>query len=148
MENVQIDTAKTGWLGLSRLIKCRRQTRIALRGGGLSITPPVFLCADSFSRTVAPSVVHHQLSSRFHLVARSRRCCSSPLAAVFFLAFFICSQSGDQPLQRPRKSGEQPKEYLAKSGYEPEINDKSLIILLCVLASDFFFSKFRCCVLG
>jgi hypothetical protein len=107
----------------------RQETRFAVVG--FQLRRLFFFC------TVAPSVVHHQLSSRFHLIARSRCCSSSLLAAVFFLAIFICSQSGEQPW-----------EYLAKSGYKPEINDKSLIILLCVLATDIFFSNFRCCVLG
>jgi hypothetical protein len=84
----------------------RAETRFAVVG--FQLRRLFFFCADSFYRTVAPSVVHQQLSSRFHLIARSRCCSLSLLAAVFFLAIFICSQSGDQPLQRPTKSGEQP----------------------------------------
>jgi hypothetical protein len=45
---------------------------------------------------------------------------SSPCQC-FFIGIFVCSQSGDQPLEDVENVGDHPQEDLAKSGYKPKI---------------------------
>jgi hypothetical protein len=51
---------------------------------------------------------------------------------MFSKGVFVCSQSGNHPLENVERTGHHPQDDLAKYGYTSEIKYKSLIILLCV----------------